>query len=280
MAPHQPVQYEQIGELMVHPDYRTMLTDNGLCEMDRLLETPGETRLDKRGLAAWRQRVVLTLSESGEPQKCYLKRFAHPPWRQQLMTRLAGFGSTAEVEFHWIRQLERLGIGTLKVVACGSRRNGVREVASLLLTAEISGDSLERWLPLRAALLNRTMKQRVAQHLAALVAKMHNAGLVHRDLYMSHIFITAKPENDFDLSVLDLQRVFRPRLRRWRWIVKDLAALNYSTPLSVATSADRVRWLKLYLEKRSASANSKALIRAVARKTSRIAQHSAKHGLG
>ncbi len=280
MTRQEPVEYERIGELMIHPDYRKTLVDNGLCDLGALLETPGENRLDKRGLASWRQRLVLTLNTSNGVQKYYLKRFTQPPLRQQFINLLAGFTSTAEVEFHWIRQLAGLGIATPQVVACGSRRNGFREVASLLLTAELHGESLEKWLPRRAASLGRNMKRSLSQSLAALVAKLHNAGLVHRDLYVSHIFITAKGENDNNLSLLDLQRVARPRWRRWRWIVKDLAALNYSTPFSAATNSDRVRWLKLYLAKRSESVNQKTLIRAVVRKTSRIARHSAKHGLG
>lgn len=280
MARQEPVEYERIGELMVHPDYRKTLVDNGLCDLGVLLETPGDNRLDKRGLAPWRQRLVLALDTSNGKQKCYLKRFTQPPLRQRLMNLLAGFASTAEVEFHWIQQLTKLGIAAPQVVACGSRRNRFREGASLLLTAELHGESLEKWLPHRAASLGRNMKRRLSQSLAALVAKLHNAGLVHRDLYMSHIFIAVNAENDITLSLLDLQRVLRPRWRRWRWIVKDLAALNYSTPVSAATNADRVRWLKSYLDKRSVSANQKALIRAVVRKTGRIARHSVKHGLG
>lgn len=280
MTRQEPVEYERTGELMIHPDYLKTLASNGLCDMGVLLETPGDNRLDKRGLASWRQRLVLTLNTANGTQKCYLKRFTQPPLRQQFINLLAGFGSTAEVEFHWIQQLTRLGIATPQVVACGSRRNGFREVASLLLTAELHGESLEKWLPRRAASLGRNMKRSLSQSLAALVARLHNAGLVHRDLYMSHIFIAAKGENDINLSLLDLQRVARPRWRRWRRIVKDLAAMNYSTPLSVATNADRVRWLKLYLDMRNVSAHQKALIRAVVRKTGRIARHSAKHGLG
>ena len=280
MTRQEPVEYERIGELMVHPDYRKTLVDNGLCDLGALLETPGENRLDKRGLASWRQRLVLALNTSNGVQRCYLKRFTQPPLRQQFKNLLAGFASTAEVEFHWIRKLTELGIAAPQVVACGSRRNGFREVASLLLTAELHGESLEKWLPRRASSLGRSMKRSLSQSLAALVARLHNAGLVHRDLYMSHIFVATNGKNDINLSLLDLQRVARPRWRKWRWIVKDLAALNYSTPFSVATNADRVRWLKLYLDKRSVSANHGALIRAVVRKTDRIARHSVKHGLG
>jgi len=280
MTRQEPVEYERIGELIVHPDYLKALADKGLCDLGALMETPGENRLAKRGLAPWRQRLLLTLNTSNGVRKCYLKRFTQPPWRQQFKNLMAGFASTAEVEFHWIRRLTVLGISTPQVVACGSRRSGFREVASLLLTAELHGESLEKWLPRRAASLGRSMKRSLSQNLAALVAKLHNAGLVHRDLYMSHIFIAAKGEDHIDLSLLDLQRVVRPRWRKWRWIVKDLAALNYSVPFSVATKADRVRWLKLYLNERAVAANRRALIRAVVRKTGRIARHSAKHGLG
>ncbi len=280
MTRQEPVEYERIGKLVVHPNYLKTLADNGLCDLGALMETPGENRLDKHGLASWRQRLILALNTSSGVQKCYLKRFTQPPFKQQFKNLLTGFATTAEVEFHWIRQLTGLGIATPQVVACGGRRNGFREVASLLLTAELRGESLEKWLPRRAASLGRNMKRSLSQSLAALVAKLHNAGLVHRDLYMSHIFIAAKGESDINLSLLDLQRVVRTRWRRWRWIVKDLAALNYSTPFSAATNSDRVRWLKLYLAKRSVSANQRALIRAVVRKTDRIARHSAKHGLG
>ncbi len=280
MTRQEPVKYERIGELIVHPDYLKTLADNGLCDLGALLETPGENRLDKRGLASWRQRLVLALNTSNGVQKCYLKRFVQPPLRQQFKNLLAGFATTAEVEFHWIRKLTRLGIAAPQVVACGSRRNGFREVASLLLTAGLHGESLEKWMPRQGASLSRSMKRSLSESLAALVARLHNAGLVHRDLYTSHIFFDVKGENDINLSLLDLHRVVRPRWRRWRWIVKDLAALNYSTSFSVATNADRVRWLKLYLNERSVSANQGALIRAVVRKTGRIARHSAKHGLG
>ncbi len=123
MTTQEPVTYERIGELMVHPDYCETLVDNSLCDMGALLKTQGENRLDKRGLASWRQRLVLTLNTANGVQKCYLKRFTQPPLRQQFINLLAGFASTAEVEFHWIRKLTGLGIASPLLVAWVSRRN-------------------------------------------------------------------------------------------------------------------------------------------------------------
>ncbi len=170
MARPEPVEYKLIGDLTVHPDYHKTLVVTGLCDLEALLETPGENRLDKSGLAPWRQRLVLALDTSNGKQKFYLKRFTQPPLRQQLINLLAGFSSTAEVEFHWIRKLTELGITVPQVVACGSRRNGFREVASLLLTAELRGESLEKWLPRRAASLGWNLKPSLSQSLASFVA--------------------------------------------------------------------------------------------------------------
>ncbi len=63
-------------------------------------------------------------------------------------------------------------------------------------------------------------------------------------------------------------------------MIKDLAALAYSTPAAAASSADRLRFWKQYRGATRLTPGDKAIIRAVARKTRRIARHSARHGLG
>jgi len=62
-----------------------------------------------------------------------------------------------------------------------------------------------------------------------LVANLHAAGHVHRDLYASHIFLDAEGGR-VQLYLIDLARVFVPRWRVFRWRVKDLAQLKYSMP--------------------------------------------------
>ena len=88
-----------------------------------------------------------------------------------------------------------------------------------------------------------------ALELARLVADFHRAGFVHRDLYLSHIFIcnTGKP-TDETFCLIDLQRVFRPKFRRRRWMVKDLAALNFSTPEELVGRWERLRFLCRYVQ--------------------------------
>ena len=69
----------------------------------------------------------------------------------------------------------------------------------------------------------------VTKRLARLARTLHDAGCVHRDLYASHVFLDASGGRA-DLYLIDLARMFAPRWRRFRWYVKDVAALNYSMP--------------------------------------------------
>ena len=80
-----------------------------------------------------------------------------------------------------------------------------------------------------------------------MIGRFHALGYVHRDLYLSHVFFDATAPPPHRLRLIDLQRVLRPVWRKRRWIVKDLAALNYSTPTTMASRTDRLRWLRSYL---------------------------------
>ena len=103
----------------------------------------------------------------------------------------------------------------------------------------------------------------------------HQTGFVHRDLYLSHIFVdTGDGRPTFRL--IDLARVFRPRWFRRRWIVKELASLNFSTPPNSATATDRLRFLRVYLGRDRLEAADRRLIRRVVGKTGRIARHDAR----
>jgi tRNA A-37 threonylcarbamoyl transferase component Bud32 len=62
--------------------------------------------------------------------------------------------------------------------------------------------------------------RRAVRAVADLARRLHACGLVHRDLYLCHIF--ARP-GEYDLTLIDLARLERSTSRRRR--VKDLAAL-------------------------------------------------------
>ncbi|MHC4140595.1 MAG: lipopolysaccharide kinase InaA family protein [Planctomycetota bacterium] len=254
--------YQQRGELLVHQDHLEALTAAGLDSFDALMIAPGEAVLHKKGLAGWRQRVALRVGD----RRLYLKRYIKPPWHEQVRLRLRGFGATAEVEWHWLRELPGLGLPGPQPVAYGCRRRAGLERQSLLLTDSVPGTSLERWVPdqLDGRLADRGFKTRLAADLAGL----------------SHVFIDEDADGPARLFLIDLQRVIRPRLRWRRWMIKDLAALDYSTPAAAASSADRLRFWLRYRGAQSLTPGDKPIIRAIARKARRIARHSARRRLG
>jgi tRNA A-37 threonylcarbamoyl transferase component Bud32 len=270
--------YQQHGELQVHQDHLEALHAAGLDSFDALMRAPGEAVLHKKGLAGWRQRVVLHVGG----RNLYLKRYRKPPLREQLGLRLRGFGATAQVEWHWLRQLPELGLPGPQAVAYGCRCRAGLERQSLLLTGEVPGKSLEQWVPgeLDRRLADRAFRARLGADVAKLVARLHASRLVHRDLYLSHVYIDEDADGSVRLALIDLQRVMRPKLRWRRWMIKDLAALAYSTPPAAASSADRLRFWMRYRGAERLAPGDKAIIRAVTRKARRIARHSARHGLG
>jgi hypothetical protein len=96
--------------------------------------------------------------------------------------------------------------------------------------------------------LRGRLRRRLLRDLAAAVARMHAAGLHHRDLYLNHVFADASAD-PARFAVIDCERVGRHRRRLSRWVVKDLAALETSAPPE-ATARERLAFLVAYLRAR------------------------------
>ena len=106
--------------------------------------------------------------------------------------------------------------------------------------------------------------------LAALVRQLHVAGVNHRDLYLGHVLVGA----DDSLWLVDLGRAeHRRRVPRHR-VVKDLAALDFSTPARVVSEFARVRFIFRYLGTNASRRQVASLARAVRRKSMKIRRHA------
>lgn len=272
MSTDQSSTFTTLGDVCVVWPYADLLATHGLTSLDALMEYQASDRLDKPGLPRWRERIrVVVPGGDGQPVTLYLKRYRSPPLRAQGGRVLRGSAchGTAWVEWYWMGRLAADGVRAVKPVAFAERMRGGREMASVVVTEAVSGESLEKWAGGRSERCPRLL----IESLARFVRRFHTLGYVHRDLYLSHIFynVDTDPSNQFCL--IDLQRVMRPVWRHGRWVVKDLAALNYSTPRNTATMTDRVRFLRFYLGVRRLGPVGKRLTRRVAAKTGRIARH-------
>ncbi len=102
--------------------------------------------------------------------------------------------------------------------------------------------------------------RRAVRAIADLARRLHACGLVHRDLYLCHLFV--KP-GEYDLTLIDLARLTRSTSRRRR--VKDLAAL-LSSARGLASRTELWRGLLRY-------GGGRKLARRVLRKARKIARH-------
>lgn len=87
-----------------------------------------------------------------------------------------------------------------------------------------------------------------------------------------------RPLPQWSIHLIDLQRVRfagKGRVGR-RWIVKDLAALDYSAPAKIISRSDKLRFMRAYLGQRKFNGEARRLIGAVLRKSARIARHDHK----
>ena len=261
--------------LTIEPAFQTLLSANGLTCLDALFSVRGVRTFHKPGLPRWRERIRLELPDSdGRLRAFYLKRYTSPPVGGQLQRILAGrpMHGTAWVEWDRMCTLAAHGVRVPQPVAFGEDRLGPWERRSAVVMAELPGESLERWVIRNPRRVPREWRDTLARF----VARFHGNGFVHRDLYLSHVFIENTGGDAPAFGLIDLQRVFQPRWCLTRWIIKDLAALNFSTPRSVATLTDRLRWLHVYLGVPKLRGPDRVLVRRIAARTRRMERHERK----
>ncbi|MBU0719681.1 MAG: hypothetical protein KJ749_15665 [Planctomycetes bacterium] len=269
-----PPEIRPLNDLLVVAGFEDLLRANRLDTLDRLLAcTEGES-LAKPGLHPWRERIRLTLQDGGRLKVVYLKRFSNPPAsaRRQMRRSNRAVQSLAGLEWTWLLQLAQDGIACARPIAFGQEVSNGRERRSTILMGAVPGRSLEHWTSAWTAAEHDQVRALLIPS-AKLIARFHARGYVHRDLYLSHVFHDPDSPPDESLHLIDVQRVFRPRHFRRRWIVKDLAALNFSTPRGLVTRHYRLRWLRCYLGVSRLDASAKRLAYRIIGKTLSIGRH-------
>lgn len=282
-----PSGFMKVGRVRVQARHIVLLQHNGLTSFSSVFSFENGERLDKPGLAPWRERRRVVLRDlTSEPHTFYLKRYVHPPLLQQVARIVSGRlrESTAGREWNTILALAAAGIPVPGPVAFGQEMRRGIERRSFVVIEEVPGQSLESWLPTNwrrdAAGATWRRQQEMLRGLARQVAAFHAAGFVHRDLYTSHIFLREGADAQGPaFTFIDLQRVFRPWWRRTRWVVKDLAALSFSAGAFVSR-ADRLRFWKQYVQSVHRSHWLKRLPARVEAKSARIRRHQARRAPG
>jgi hypothetical protein len=234
---------------------QALLRELGLTEMEQVFTDP---RIETWRSIPERENCTLdAMLADGRTIRLHIKRHkaarnAKPPGEQ---------------EADGICILEQAKIPTMKLIAWGKMEDG----RSFLIT-----EDLAEHRPADKLIESGVPFERLLEPTADLAAKLHSAGLHHRDLYLCH-FLAKLDDKTLDLRLIDAARV--GQLPAWffrqRWIVKDLAQFWYSaTRLSVSTE-QLEKWLQRYAQQRRLETVD-TLRRAIERKMRSIARHDAK----
>ena len=186
----------------------------------------------------------------------------------------------ARNEYAACRYLEARGIKAPRVAAFGRRGLNPARARSFVVC-----DALDDYVSLEDVTdawptdpPTPALRRRLVCAVADLARSLHGAGVNHRDFYICHIWANtaALSRGDVDLAVIDLHRAqIRQRVPR-RWVLRDLAALKFSTAHLGLPRNDYLRFLARYTGRplRSVLREDAAFLRRVRRRTDRLLAES------
>ena len=268
-----------------------MLEAAGLMTLDAVMAIEGGETFR---LAPGRSTVRLELDDPADGTRAvYVKRHTDVPWRTKLRRTLSLNPpiSFAKNEARGIVRLADIGIATMRRVAVGEEvTHGGRRERSCIITEEIPGatqadDYVEAHFSGALSAEQVAAKRRLIRQMADLAKRLHGARLSHRDFYLCPIMVRPTEKGETILHLIDLQRLTHHRrgIGR-RWVVKDLAALLFSSWPSPATGirspvftqTDRLRFARAYFEADRLTQTHKRLLRKVVAKARGIERHDAR----
>src|SRR5262249_40447474 len=104
--------------------------------------------------------------------------------------------------------LRAIGVPTITPIALGEQRKRLFLFATYLITPEAPdaiplNEFIERRLPQWPPLRQARVRQRLASALAALTARLHNAGFVHQDFHPGNILVRIEDDDRPSLTMID-----------------------------------------------------------------------------
>jgi tRNA A-37 threonylcarbamoyl transferase component Bud32 len=262
----------QLGNLYVNRDFSELLDTSGLHSFDDFMRLEGTIVK-----SAVRERSTQRLDLEGVT--VYVKKHFFPGIREILKNFLRfRFPLGALNEWRALLAFHAHNIPTMTPICAGRKPLLWKiEKESFLLTDDLGeAHRLDDFLKINGAIPCRgevfKTKKKILENLADITRRMHSAGINHKDYYLCHILM----DNRERLYVIDLHRVnVRDKVGK-RWMVKDLAALLFSSLEVPVTHGQRLAFYKRYMRINRLSADDKTLIRLIVKKCHKIARHTKK----
>ena len=169
---------------------------------------------------------------------------------KNLMTfKLPILGAMTEVAA--IEKCAAIGIPTTPLVAYGQRGCNPATLQGFVITEDLGDiltleDVCKAWLE---APPNKADRAAVLIALAQLAAKLHRAGLVHRDFYLCHFVVKkhAFESGHLNLHLIDLHRMQHGLQPNSHGVLKDIAGLYFSMQQIGLTEQDLAMFKQSYM---------------------------------
>jgi len=276
------------GRVRVNAAFADVLRRNGLTTFDAFMNfTGGETA---RQIGP-RVTAKIALADGDDSRNFFIKRHGRAKLRDWIkpLLRLGRPILGARNEWDAILRFHAAGVPTMTPVAMGEFRGrsflvtqsleGCHNLLELVRETAV-GQTFLSAEPVIAAgrqecLPHVTGLSRLIGEVARIARTMHRAGLHHQDFYLNHMLLPDGATSPH-VRVIDLGRARQKRRLASRWIVKDLAQLDFSA--RSLSCRDRLRFLRAYLG-RPLRRDDKRLIRRIWFKSQHIARHTARHRL-
>ena len=203
----------------------------------------------------------------------YLKHYRTPDWQTVLQNLVRP--CRADLEWQSAQKIAGLGLKTFKTEAVGRRRRLGVVRDNYLITREIAdAEPLDRFVlkmfPALRPAEQQTARREIARQLGEIAAKLHLAGLLHRDLHPGNVLIQTLRAG-LQLYLIDLHALGRKRRLSLAQIAGNLALLNNFFARLTGRS-DRLRFLKAYAKIWNAGGRTPAFDRQAVRRVDRICQ--------
>jgi tRNA A-37 threonylcarbamoyl transferase component Bud32 len=166
----------------------------------------------------------------------------------------------ARMEFDRALAVAARRVPTIHPLAIGVGRRPGTLGDSFLVTRGLENTEtvsafVEKTLPRLEPIRQTRLRQRLARALGRFVARLHEAGIVHRDLHAANLLLRLEPGDQPSLHLIDLHAVHLKRPLGWRLSRDNLVLLNRWFVLR-AGRADRRRFWRAYCQARFAAAGT------------------------
>ena len=194
----------------------------------------------------------------------YIKSHTGVGWREILknLSYLKKPVIGAQNEWHGIHHLDRINIKTMTPAGYGMvNRNPARRQSFIITEALENTVSLEEYCgqwqmrPPRDR-YEVQFKRWLIDHLARTTRVMHTSGANHRDYYLIHFLLRRGYDQNHNLSpeksrlfLIDLHRMQLRKRTPYRWRVKDVAGLYFSSMDVNLSRRDLYRFMSVYTGK-------------------------------